>query len=203
MKKEQEDEKKIIEDAKAEAAAIIRQAEECAREIHAASLQYVDDMLLEISLAAKRAKENMRIIMEQVLEDLDQKIDIIESNKIEIFEDLKDFTENGTRPIRKAHYEIKVDESYIPKQSYRIKMTDGREEQVETVKPAKQPFEIKIADEWKGRIEQLAVEQNQFCAEPEIKTEEKDAEPEAVEEGFQAADFDLDREYFNWLEDKK
>lgn len=201
MNREQEDEKKIIEDAKKEAAEIIRQAEECAREIHGASLQYVDDMLLEISLAAKRAKENIRIIMEQVLEDLDQKIDIIESNKFEIYEDLKEFTENGTRPIRKANYEIKIDENYIAKQGYQIKITDGKEEHIETIKPAKQPFEIKIANEWRGRIEQMLEEQNQLSAVMEEKAAEP--EPEEIEDSFQAADFDLDLEYFNWLEDKE
>ncbi len=202
MKNEQDNEKleiKEIKEAKMEAAAIVKEAEEYAREIHGASLEYVDDMLAEVSLAAKRAKESIRIIMEQVMEDIEQKINIIEANQKEILEDLRDFSENGSRPIKRANYEIKIDENYIPKQAYQIKIKDGKEEKVETVKPAKQPFEIKIADDWKDRIEHMLEEQNKLYSDPEIKQEEKDSE----EDSYKASDFDLDREYFNWLEDNK
>ncbi len=191
--------KKEIEEAKKEAAAIIKEAEECAREIHGASLEYVDEMLAEVSLAAKRAKESIRIIMEQAMEDLDLKINIIEANQKEILEDLRDFSQNGSRPIRRANYEIKIDENYLPKQEYQIKIQDGKEEKRETIRPAKQPFEIKIADDWKDRIEHMLEEQNKLYSEPEIKKEEK--EPEDT--SYKTSDFDLDGEYFNWLKDNK
>lgn len=193
-------EPKEVQEAKEKAALIIKQAEDCAREIHGASLEYVDDMLAEVSLAAKRAKESIRIIMEQALEDIDRKIDMIETNQKEILEDLREISENGSRPVRRADYDIKIDESYIPKQAYDIKISDGKEERVESIRPAKQPFEIKIADEWKGRIEHMLDEQNNLHTEEPIKEEPEVDETD--DDGFKASDFDLDAEYFNWLSDQ-
>ncbi|MFA9465372.1 MAG: hypothetical protein ACERKN_13890 [Velocimicrobium sp.] len=197
MKNEQDVGKKEIEDAKKKAEDIVKEAEEYAREVQGASLLYVDDMLVEVSLAAKRAKESIRIIMQQAMEDFDQKIDIIESNQKELLEDLRELSENGTRPIKKAMYEIKIDEAYIPKKAYDIKINDGIEKRIESIKSQKQPIQIKIADEWKDRIQDM-IEEDKKCSEVTIQEKTEDE----VADGFQSTDFDLDEEYFNWLEKK-
>ena len=165
MDNKKDAEKREIEDAKRKASEIVKEAEDCAREIHVASLLYVDEMLEQISLAAKSARESIEIIMDQAMEDLNQKIDRIEANKIEILEDLRKLSENGTKPIKKGNYEIK------------------------------------IADEWKDRIEHMLEEPEPTIInnKPEIKNEETELE----EDGFKASDFDLDNEYFSWLEEKK
>ncbi|MEG2774058.1 MAG: hypothetical protein RR906_01480, partial [Acetivibrio sp.] len=132
-----------------------------------------------------------------------------------------ELSENGKNPIRKANYAIKVDEAYIPKQSYSIKIKDGAEEKVEVHRPAKVPFEIKVADEWKDRVETMLEEQNLLLSEAvEDMTkdlqQEEDGETDEIEEiegieeieekgnsedieGFKPEDFDLDEEYFMWL----
>lgn len=202
MSIEHEIEKQIIKNARKKAEQIIVEAEEVSRQIYASSLEYVDDMLTEVNIAALRAKENMRMAMEQMLEEFDIKISIIEQNKTEILEQLREMSENGNRPVKKAQYEIKIDEAYIPKQSFQIKTgIDGEEKKEEVHRSAKQSFEIKIADEWKDRIESLSA----ITQEPEIiKPPEPEIEPEPEEEeGFRAEDFDLDSEYFAWLEEDR
>lgn len=199
MKNEQEMEKKIIEEAQRKADAIIKNAQECANEIYGASLLYVDDMLTEVGLAAKKARASVTIIMNQVLEDLDRSINIIEDNKNEILKDLNELSENGTRPIVKANYEIKIDDFYVPKQAYDVKITDGVNEETEHYKPAKQPFEIKVAEEWKSQVEEMNLEPLPVLDLSGIIEEEKEEE----KEGYSSSDFDLDSEYFNWLEENK
>lgn len=198
-KKQEIWESDVVREAKKQAEMILRQAEENAREIHGSSLFYVDDMLAEVSLAAKRARESVRIIMEQTMEDLNRTIDIIEANQKEILEDLREMSENGNRPVRRADYEIKIDENYRPKQGYQVKINDSEEERVAEYRPAKQPYEIKIADEWKDRIEKM-LENTEQPYEEELP--EPEPEEEEEEEGFKASDFDLDAEYFDWLSQK-
>lgn len=200
---EKEIEKQIIKNARKKAEQIIAEAEEVSRQIYGSSLEYVDDMLAEVNIAALRAKENMRAAMEQMLEEFDIKISMIEQNKTEIIEQLREMSEEGTRPVKKAQYEIKIDEAYIPKQSFEIKTAvDGEVKREEVHKSAKQSFEIKIADEWKERIESMSA----ITGKPEPLPEPepvKEAEPEE-EGGYSPDDFDLDSEYFAWLaEDKK
>lgn len=192
-----QNEKQILDDAKRQADAIVQEAEEAARTIYASSLEYVDDMLAEVELIALRAKESMRIQSEVMLEEFEMRINLIEQHKKELLEMLQELSENGQRPMKKASYDIRIDEAYIPrKQSYAVKTNDAAGESVELHKPAKQPYEIKIADEWKGRVEEmLAASEEPLPEEPEpLETEEE-------EEGFKASDFDLDAEYFSWLEE--
>ena len=196
-KKESEE---LLSDAKKKAAQIIKDAEDEARAVYGASLEYVDDMLSEVSLVVLRAKEEMKKYCEELLLEFDRKAERIDEQKNTIMEQLKVASENGNRPVKKVNYEIKVDESYFPKREYTVKSNDGSGVKTETYKPAKQPFEIKIADEWKDRIESMLMEEQQY-EEPVIE----EPEPEEEEEGYQASDFDLDAEYFSWLneQDKK
>ncbi len=195
---EKQSEKQIIDDAKKRADAIVKEAEEAARTIYASSLEYVDDMLAEVELIALRAKESMRIQSEAMMEEFDSHINLIEQHKQELLGQLQELSENGQRPMKKASYDIKIDEAYIPrKQSYEVKTKGAAGEGVEVHKPAKAAYEIKIADEWKDRVEaMLEGTDNNFQEELELPEPE-----EEEEEGFKASDFDLDGEYFSWLED--
>ncbi len=188
-----------IREAKEEAARIIREAENVAREIYGASLEYVDDMLSEVNLAVLRSKEQMRRQMEEMLAEFDAKLDIISGNKQELLELLREHTKEGTQPIKKGLYEIKVDEEYVPKRtSYEVKIQDGTKTKVEVHKPAREGFEVKVADAWRERVEDmLAAEEEDYIEEPVPELEEK--EPEG---GYRAEDFDLDEEYFAWLEEQ-
>lgn len=192
-----QNEKQILDDAKRQADAIVQEAEEAARTIYASSLEYVDDMLAEVELIALRAKESMRIQSEVMLEEFEMRINLIEQHKKELLEMLQELSENGQRPMKKASYDIRIDEAYIPrKQSYAVKTNDAAGESVELHKPAKQPYEIKIADEWKGRVEEMLA-----ASEEPLPEEPEPPETEGEEEGFKASDFDLDAEYFSWLEE--
>lgn len=191
---ENQKEKQIIEDAKKQADSMIREAEEAARTIYASSLEYVDDMLIEVELITLRAKENMRIQSQAMLEEFDTHVNLIEQHKQELLDMLHELSENRQGPLKKASYDIKIDEAYIPrKQVYAVKINDAGGERAEIHKPAKQSYEIKIADEWKGRAEEALAASEELFPEPD--------EEEA--EGFKASDFDLDGEYFTWLEEKK
>lgn len=212
---DQDLDKKIIEEANKKAEKIAKDAVQYRRQIQSASLEYVDDMLLEVSIAAKKAKENIRIIFERTMEDLDERINQIEADRQKIIEDLNLLSEYGIRPqirdgsIAGTHSEMKAEpvnktekkmedkENPVLTQAYEIRIRDGAGEKKEVYRPAKQPYEIKIAEEWKERIESMY--------EPlKIEEEEPPAEEEEeIEEGFSAADFDLDSEYFNWLESKE
>lgn len=198
-KLEYQSEKQIIEEAKKKADEIVKEAEEAARTIYAASLEYVDDMLAEVELVALRAKENMRLQSEAMLGEFDARIDTIGQHKQELLEMLQELSANGQRPMKKASYSIKIDEAYIPrKQSYEIKTHDENGENVEVHKSVKASYEIKIADEWKSRVdEMLAATQEPLQEEPELPEPD-----EEEEEGFKASDFDLDGEYFSWLEEE-
>lgn len=200
QKWEYQSEKQMIEAAKKRADEIIKEAEEAARTIYASSLEYVDDMLAEVELVALRAKENMRLQSEAMLEEFDTRIDTIGQHKQELLELLQELSANGQRPMKKASYNIKVDEAYIPrKQSYEVKSHDADGANVEVHKAAKATYEIKIADEWKDRVEEmLAASKEPLPEEPELP--EIDDEEE---EGFKASDFDLDGEYFSWLEESE
>lgn len=158
-------EQKELEEAKKKASEIIKEAEDCAREIHSASLLYVDEMLEQITLATKSAKQSIEIIMNQAVDDLNQKMKRIEENKLEILKDLRELSEDGTIPIRKVNYEIKV------------------------------------SDEWKNQVDHM-------FDEPSIPYEKETVENETMEleeedDRFKATDFDLDNEYFTWLEEKE
>ena len=193
-------EKQIINDAKKRADAIVKEAEEAARIIYASSLEYVDDMLAEVQLIALRAKENMRIQNEVMMEEFDSRINLIEEHKQQLLEMLQSLSENGQRPIKKASYNIKVDEAYLPrKQEYAVKTKGAAGEGVEVHKPAKAAYEIKIADEWKDRVEAML----DSSGEPIPEEPESPKVEETEEEGFKASDFDLDGEYFSWLEEEK
>lgn len=195
-------EKQIINDAKKRADAIVKEAEEAARIIYASSLEYVDDMLAEVQLIALRAKENMRIQNEVMMEEFDSRINLIEEHKQQLLEMLQSLSENGQRPIKKASYNIKVDEAYLPrKQEYAVKTKGAAGEGVEVHKPAKAAYEIKIADEWKDRVEAMLESSGEPI--PEEPESPKVEETEEEEEGFKASDFDLDGEYFSWLEEEK
>lgn len=187
----------LLEDAKKKSSQMIKDAEDEARKIYGASLEYVDDMLSEVSLAVLRAKEEMRKYCEELLQEFDNKAERIESHKRAIMEQIEEVSEHGNKPVKKANYSIKVDESYFPKKEYTIKANDGSGEKIDTYKPAKQPFEIKIADEWKDRVEEMLTEEP-YYEEPPIE----ESMPEVEEEGFKAEDFDLDGEYFDWLNEK-
>lgn len=193
---------KIIQEAKEEAARIIKEAEDVAGAIYGASLEYADDMLSEVNLTILRGKELMRLQMESILEEFDAKADILAGHKQELLELLQEHTNQGAKPIKKSQYEIKIDESYMPKKAgYEVKIKDGAETKVEAHKPAKAAYEIKIADEWKDRIENmLEAELVSIMKEPEPEPE---PEEEAAEGEYSAEDFDLDGEYFNWLEEKE
>ena len=189
--------KELLDDAKKKAAQIIKDAEDEARAVYGASLEYVDDMLSEVSLAVLRAKEDMKKYCDELLLEFDQKAERIEEHKNIIMEQLKVASENGNRPVKKAKYDIKVDEAYLPKQEYVVKANDGTGEKLETYKPAKQPYEIKVAEEWKDKIETMLSEEPIY-EEPVVE----EPEPEEEEEGYQAGDFDLDAEYFSWLNEE-
>lgn len=189
----------LLEDAKKKSAQIIKDAEDEARKIYGASLEYVDDMLSEVSLVVLRAKEEMRKYCEELLQEFDNKAERIESHKRTIMEQIQEVSEHGNKPIKKVNYNIKVDESYFPKKEFSIKANDGSGEKIETHKPPKQPFEIKIADEWKDKIEGMVTDELSY----EEPIEEPEPEEEEAEEGFRAEDFDLDGEYFDWLNEKK
>lgn len=199
QKKEYQSEEQIITDAKKRAAEIIKEAEEAARTIYASSLEYVDDMLAEVELVVLRAKENMRLQSEIMLLDFDARIDTINQHKQELLELLQEVSANGQRPMKKASYNIKIDEDYMPrKQSYEVKSYTVNGESRELHKSAKASYEIKIADEWKSRVdEMLAASEEPLLEEPNLDV------PEEEEEGFKASDFDLDGEYFSWLEETK
>lgn len=189
----------LLEDAKRKAEQMIKDAEDEARSIYGASLEYVDDMLSEVSLVVLRAKEEIRKYCDEMLHELDNKAERIESHKKTILEQIQEVSDHGNRPVKKVKYDIKVDESYFPKKEYTIKANDGTGVKTETYKPAKQPFEIKIADEWKDRINEMLSEEA-YYEEPVIEPE---PEPEEEEAAFSADDFDLDGEYFNWLNEQK
>ena len=193
-------EEQIIAEARKRADAIIKEAEEVARIIYASSLEYVDDMLAEVELVALRTKENMRLQSEMMLQEFDSRIDMIGLHKQELLEMLQELSSDGQRPMKKASYSIKIDDSYMPrKQSYEVRSHDARGENVEVHKPVKAAYEIKIADEWKSRVdEMLAAAEEPLQDEPRLPELE-----EEEEEGFKASDFDLDGEYFSWLEENK
>ncbi len=195
-----EDQRQIIEAAKKQADQIIKEAEDVARTIYAASLEYVDDMLAEVELVALRAKESMRVQYEFMMEEFDTRINIIGEHKKELLCQMQELSANGQRPMKKASYNIKIDESYIPKkQSYAVKSNNANGTSVEVHKPAKASYEIKVSDAWKQRVEETtAASQNSEPEETKIPFEE-----EEEEEGFKASDFDLDAEYFAWLEEEK
>ena len=116
-------ERQIIEDAKKRADAIIKEAEETARIIYVSSLEYVDDMLAEVKLITLRAKESMRIQNEMMMDEFNTRINLVEQHKLELLEQLQELSEDGQRPMKKASYNIRIDETYIPrKQSYAVKM---------------------------------------------------------------------------------
>ncbi|MCR5792768.1 MAG: hypothetical protein K6G65_06335 [Lachnospiraceae bacterium] len=193
-------EKIMMEDAKKKAAKIVAEAEECAREIYGSSLQYVDDMLSEVSIIAQRAKESMRKECEDMLELMQIRIDTIEQNRQELLEQLQQVTENNEKPLHKERPQIKVDESYgARRKAYEVKIQDGAETKVEAHKPAKASYEIKIADEWKDRVEAMMNEAN----EPYIPEPEPEPEPEEDDGNFKSSDFDLDGEYFAWLDENE
>ncbi len=195
-----QDEKQIIEDAKQRADEIVKEAEDIARTIYAASLEYVDDMLAEVELVALRAKESMRIQHEFMIEEFNTQINIIGQHKKELLSQLQELSLNGQRTIKKATYNIKIDESYIPrKQSYAVKSSGANGETVEVHKSDRAAYEIKVSDKWKQRVDEMTATLESSSLEepklPEIELEE--------EEGFKASDFDLDAEYFAWLEEEK
>lgn len=190
----------LIKQAEAEAARIIKNAEVVARQIYGYSLEYVDDMLAELNLYVLRSKEMMRLQMESMLEEFDAKVDLMAGHKAELLELLREHTENGQQPIRKGNYEIKIDESYRAKKAgYEVKIKNGTESKTEVHKPAKVAYEIKIADEWKERVESMLTEAKEEFKEP-LPPE---PEEEEIEGQFSAEDFNLDEEYFNWLEEKE
>lgn len=195
-----QDEKQIIEAAKQRADEIVKEAEDIARTIYAASLEYVDDMLAEVELVALRAKESMRIQHEFMMEEFNTQINIIGQHKKELLCQLQELSENGQKPMKKASYNIKIDESYIPrKQSYAVKSSGVNGETVEVHKSDKMPYEIKVSDKWKQRVDEMTqVSENSLLEEPKLPEIELDEE-----EGFKASDFDLDAEYFAWLEEEK
>lgn len=157
---------KILEEAKAEAAKILQEAKEGARQIYGASLEYAEDMLSEVNLIVLRGKELMRQQMEATLAEFDAKLDLLAGHKEELFTLLAEHTKEGEEPIKKAVYEIKVDEAYLPKEE------------------AKSLYEIKIED-------------------GEKKESGEDFDNEDLEGAYKASDFDLDGEYFAWLEEKE
>ena len=193
-------EKQIIDEAKKRADAIIKEAEEAARIIYVSSLEYVDDMLAEVELVVLRAKENMRIQNEVMMEEFDSRINLIGDHKQQLLEMLQALSENGQRPTKKASYSIRVDDTYLPKkQGYTVKTKGAAGEGEQVHKPAKAAYEIKIADEWKGRVEEMLNESQKPVLEETKPVEVEEEE----EEGFKASDFDLDAEYFSWLEEEK
>ena len=193
-------EKQIIDEAKKRADAIIKEAEEIARIIYVSSLEYVDDMLAEVELVVLRAKESMRIQNEVMMEEFDSRINLVGEHKQQLLEMLQALSENGQRPTKKASYNIKIDEAYLPrKQAYTVKTKGSAGEGVEVHKPAKMPYEIKIADEWKGRVEEMLNESQKPVLEETKPVEVEEEE----EEGFKASDFDLDAEYFSWLKEEQ
>lgn len=195
-------EKQMIDDAKKRADAIIKEAEEAARIIYASSLEYVDDMLAEVQLITLRAKESMRIQSEVMMEEFDSRISIVEEHKQQLLEMLQSLSENGQRPIKKASYNIKVDEAYLPrKKEYAVRTKGAAGEGLEVHKPAKAAYEIKIADEWKDRVEAMLENSGELI--PEEPESPKADEAEEEEDGFKASDFDLDGEYFSWLEEEE
>lgn len=193
-------EKQIIDEAKKRADAIIKEAEETARIIYVSSLEYVDDMLAEVELVALRAKESMRIQNETAMGELDSRINLIGEHKQQLLEMLQALSENGQRPMKKASYNIRIDETYLPKkQGYTVKLKGSAGDSSEVHKPAKMPYEIKIADEWKGRVEEMLNESQETLIEEPIPQKIEEEE----EEGFKASDFDLDAEYFSWLQEEE
>lgn len=198
--KETMEQDEIIKEAKKEAARIIKEAEDTAEQIYGSSLEYLDDMLSEVNLIVLRSKELMRLQMESMMEEFDSKLDILAGHKEELLELLHEHTNAGEKPVKKGQYEIKIDESYLPRKTgYEVKLKTGGETKVEEHKPAKAAYEIKIADEWKDRVE------NMLAASETPAFEEPEPEPlqEEDEEGFKASDFNLDDEYFSWLQEQE
>ena len=195
-----QDEQQIIKIAKQKADKIVKEAEDIAKTIYAASLEYVDDMLAEVELVALRAKENMRVQHEFMMSEFDTQINIINQHKRELLYQLQELYEDGQKPIKKASYHIKIDESYIPrKQSYEIKSNGVNGETVEVHKADKMPYKIKVSDRWKQKVDEVTQVSKYSLLEesklPKVEVEEED--------GFKASDFDLDAEYFAWLEEEK
>lgn len=175
-------EKQIIEDAKKRASQIINEAEETVNQIYRSSLEYVEDMLTEVNTISLRAKDSIRILMESMLEEYDSEIDQIEQDKIELIKLLNEVRGNGRRSIKKENNRIKSKKAHIQKQT------------------AKKPsYEIKIAEEWKDRIEQMMNEQESEFLESSAAI----IEEEEPDEYFKASDFNLDSEYFEWLKEKE
>lgn len=189
----------IIKEAKEEAARIIKEAENTAEQIYGSSLEYLDDMLSEVNLIVLRSKELVRLQMESMMEEFDSKLDILAGHKQELLELLQEHTQGGQQPVKKGQYEIKIDEDYLARKTgYDVKIRNGAETKVESHKPAKAAYEIKIAPEWKERIDSmLAAGSEPVFEEPEPEPEEDD------EDGFKASDFNLDDEYFSWLEEQE
>lgn len=218
---EEELEKQIIKNAKKQAEKIIMDAQMSADATYASSLQYVDDMLSELNLVTLRAKDSMKKMMEELLEQFDKEIDMIHQNKLEILEDLRDMSENNRQRLSRPQYEIKINEAYFQRRPYEIQVPANGREALETRKAAKQSFEIKVAEEWRERIEQLSREREIEEEEdvkafqesapirlPELIADDKESEPAAEgsaeeELGYKANDFDLDAEYFNWLKESE
>lgn len=197
--KQETEEERILREAKEEGARIIKEAEDVAREIYGSSLEYVDDMLSEVNLIVLRGKEMMSAQMESILEEFDAKLDLISGHKQELLELLQEHTGEGQKPIKKGQYEIKVNEDYFPqKTGYEVKIKNGLETKTEVHKPAKASYEIKIADEWKERVESMLEEAGRPLEEPLLPEPEQEPEGE-----YSAADFNLDEEYFNWLEEQE
>ncbi|KSV59339.1 hypothetical protein [Acetivibrio ethanolgignens] len=161
--KREAEEEKLIKEAREEAARIVKEAEDTARQIYGSSLEYVDDMLSEVNLIVLRSKELMRLQMESMLEEFDAKIDLLSGHKEELLELLREHTEEGRQPIKKGQYEIK------------------------------------IADEWKERVEGMLEGANRPLEEL-LPQQPEEEEPEGE---YSAADFNLDEEYFNWLEEQE
>ncbi len=210
-KKQKNKEDALLNEARQEAKQIIEDAKDVARQIYGASLEYVDDMLSELNLTILREKEAMRISMESILEEFDSRLDLVEGHRQELIELLREHTDSGAKPITKGQYEIKVDKEYLAnktgngnersftggKTGYEVKITDGTESRVDVYKPRKASYEVKVADEWKERVDAMLAAAN----EPYI--EESLPEPEEEEGEYKASDFDLDSEYFSWLEEKE
>lgn len=221
---EEELEKQIIRNAKKQAEKILMDAQKSADATYTSSLEYVDDMLSELNLVTLRAKESMKNLMQELLEQFDKEIDMIHQNKQEILEDLRDMSDHKQERTSRAKFDIKINESYFIKRPYDVKLSENGHETSEIHKAAKQSFEIKVAEEWRERIEQLSKEreiaEEEMGEPPETEpprimlTEKEDLFEETktgvdagtleeTEAGYHPDDFNLDAEYFNWLKENR
>ncbi|MBP5159972.1 MAG: hypothetical protein ILP10_06690 [Lachnospiraceae bacterium] len=177
-----------------------------AEEINAASLMYTDNMLDDVKGVISSAREKIQAELNSVTERLNDLCDTIGANKKDVMEKIRELKDS-------ERYEKLLEEE-------REKMSEkadaeGGEDEAESVsdKPSHVPYEIKIHDPGdtgvtmfgKKRAPKKTKEEKQKILE-EMKVHEEpsdDTPPDVGGRHYNSDDFDLDREYFEFVEEKE